>query len=357
MAKNEKLPRGIRKRGTAYQVSVTVNGNRKTGTAASLEAAKDLQTTLKSEAEKATLPARRVVTLQDMIDFTWRTYWRGSRSAKNHRAIITSVERHFDTNTPVQDIVLNDLRDWVEALVRQGNTDGTINRKLACMSRILRSAFEEGHIQAIPRMPRRASVPGRIRFLTEDEENTIVHRLRSLGKDNYADAVICLIDTGMRVDAELLSQSGRDLNLETRAATIWGRTSDGSSNKGKTNRTIPLTSRAFDIMAARKQRFGTGRLWPDISYEQLRKTWVSIREEMGLADDTQFVIHACRHTFGSRLAQRGVPELAIRDLMGHTDLKTTQIYTHLGDAQLRSAIECLEPSTSVVQIGNGYTGR
>ena len=50
-----------------------------------------------------------------------------------------------------------------------------------------------------------------------------------------------------------------------------------------------------------------------------------------------------RHTFCSHLAMRGAPARAIQELAGHADLSTTQIYTHILEARLRSVYERFHP--------------
>jgi len=52
--------------------------------------------------------------------------------------------------------------------------------------------------------------------------------------------------------------------------------------------------------------------------------------------------HTLRHTFASHLAQRGVPIMAIKDLLGHADIKTTLRYSHLNQSVLKDAISVLD---------------
>jgi len=55
-------------------------------------------------------------------------------------------------------------------------------------------------------------------------------------------------------------------------------------------------------------------------------------------------IYTLRHTFASRLAEKGVALLTIKELMGHSDVRTTMRYAHLGQHTLRDAIKVLETS-------------
>jgi site-specific recombinase XerD len=64
-------------------------------------------------------------------------------------------------------------------------------------------------------------------------------------------------------------------------------------------------------------------------------------------DDKQAVPHALRHTFVSRLVQRGVPILSVKELAGHKTIDVTLKYAHLAPHNLKSAIDVLEPTEIV----------
>ncbi|WP_422007231.1 tyrosine-type recombinase/integrase [Pyruvatibacter mobilis] len=341
-----KLPRGIRQRGKSFQVSVTVGGTRRTGTAKTLDEAKLLRSKLLVSLEegeaKTARRQRRGMTLKEAADLTWDRHWKNSRSANNQWQNLKAVTRYFDMGQPVSAITQGDLYQWVADLERQGNKPNTVNRKLACLSRILSTAEEEGHLKGKPRFPRREIVPGRMRVMSDQEEADMLATLEQLGHHSTAEAVRCLIYTGLRVESELLSQVGRDVDLGARTIAVYGRTEDGSSNKGKVSRVVPISDKVFDIYRDRKRRYKEGQLWPDLSYQSLRRNWTEAKEVLGLGGDEQLVPHTCRHTFGSRLARRGATPWEIKGLMGHTNLNTTMIYIHLFAEHYRSAISLLD---------------
>jgi site-specific recombinase XerD len=63
------------------------------------------------------------------------------------------------------------------------------------------------------------------------------------------------------------------------------------------------------------------------------------RARAGLTDIT---IHTLRHTYASHLANKGIPLLTIRDLLGHSDIKTTVIYAHLTNEHLQNAVKVID---------------
>ena len=62
--------------------------------------------------------------------------------------------------------------------------------------------------------------------------------------------------------------------------------------------------------------------------------------------DERIHFHTLRHSFASRLAQEGVSLYVIKELLGHSSITTTEIYSHLNVESLRGAIEKLNPKTS-----------
>lgn len=94
---------------------------------------------------------------------------------------------------------------------------------------------------------------------------------------------------------------------------------------------VPMTDRVNDVLTQWGQQHGRyGRVF--ISpvtggrLDNIRKAWNAVKKSADLKD---FRFKDFRHTFGSWLAINGVDLLDIRDLMGHKDIKTTQIYAHL----------------------------
>jgi hypothetical protein len=68
---------------------------------------------------------------------------------------------------------------------------------------------------------------------------------------------------------------------------------------------------------------------------------------MGLEADAEFVIHALRHTFASRLVQRGVRIEVVSKLLGHKTLQQTMVYAHLAGHNYQSAIDVLNGQREV----------
>ena len=104
---------------------------------------------------------------------------------------------------------------------------------------------------------------------------------------------------------------------------------------------VPMTQRVIVIMQIyRMGKKPTDKLF-DVDYSWLNGIWQKARKDLGYADKKFYTIHLCRHTCASRLVQRGVPILLVKDWLGHEDIENTMIYAHLQPKALHSYVEVL----------------
>lgn len=334
MAAKQRLPKGIRQRGDKFFVDVTVNGIRKTATCDTLAAA-----VIEQEALRTGIVARQnnlqveAWTLGEAIKTTVKHKWANGRSLRSHTVNATQIEAFFGTNTLLSDIDTVLIDTFVDDCIAKGNSDATINRKLATLSKVMSTAIERKGLASKPHFPRRDEHEGRIRWLTDEEEALVLNTLTAWSKEEERDAVTVLVDTGMRV-SELLNLTARDFDRRTGMVTVW-------ENKANHPRSIPLTVRSRAIVEARAKVRPTGTLFT-VKYQALRHVWDSVKGHIGLHADDQFVLHALRHTFASRLVQRGVNLKTVQQLMGHKTLTMTMRYSHLSPQNLVDAIALLD---------------
>jgi len=340
-----KLPQGIRQRGESYFVDVSYQGTRRTGTAKTVEEAIGLRARLDAELKNPSTPTEATPerggswTIGHALDRTVEMRWRGTRGSETAELNAGIAVEYFGRTRKVDTIDTEAIDGFVSALIKKGNADATINRKLAALSTMLRTAHERGKLAQMPKLPRRKESRGRIRFLTDDEETNGLRLLTQWGKLDAVDAFEVLIDTGLRFGELMRIDGNRDIDHKHRALSVW-------ESKADLPRTIPLTQRAYTVLKRRITTHGLhnkGTLFP--YHEQwMRHDWDRMKDAMGLVDDDQFVIHALRHTFASRLVQRGVAIQVVQQLLGHKDIKMTMRYAHLSPANLSAAIAVLEPS-------------
>lgn len=339
----------LKQRGTSYEATVTHAGKRyrrsfKTQQEAAVWEAQAKLDLLSGKRPDMGATARvsgdTPRTLGELQDFVYRRYWAGSkgeRMADINSRIVTTI---IGEGVELRDINETHVDTLVFELERQGNGNATINRKLAALSKMMSVASERGWVTRKPKLDRKREPSNRIRFLSADEEKALLTFVRHVGKAACASMFAFLIDTGLRV-GEALAAEWADVDLERGTITIW-------RNKADKPRTVPLTDRAKDIL---KARVGTSTVgpWSALDYGALRHAWLLAKAHLKLHTDDQFVIHALRHTFASRLVQAGVPILTVKELCGHKTIEVTLKYAHLAPHNLTDAIAKLNtPSLSLV---------
>jgi integrase len=240
---------------------------------------------------------------------------------------------------PVTQVNARRVEDMVLKMVQLGNSDSTINRKMSALSTMLKYAVKHQYIPHMPSIPRRKEPENRIRWMTDYEEAEMLAFFQYIGQEDMEDFIKVALDTGVR-RGEMLRIQVRDVHQQK--LHIW------ESKSGK-SRAVPLTKRASAVLGKRMNRteHPTDKLFGDWSEDSLRHYWDRGRHHLGLTNDPQFGIHVMRHTFCSRLAMKGVPMPAIKELAGHSSIVTTQRYVHMSPSSLSDAIGLLEKNSGL----------
>jgi integrase len=328
--------KGIRMRGDRYFVDVSYAGKRLTATCATMEEAVKAQADLRLALMHAPLNVPTSYTLGEAFDACFDKCWKGGRSEHTMAKYRVQITGHFGREVPLAELDKPMIDAWIESLERIGNSNGTINRKIAALSKVYSHAIRNGKLAptARPLMDRKEETGGRIRYVTDEEEKAILALAHQWGKADLADVVTVLVDTGMRC-GELWRLTARDTDLKTGMISIW-------ENKGDLPRSIPMTKRVRSIIERRAdQGRGSYRLFP-FDNTWMGHQWNRVRTHMGLGQDHQFVPHCLRHTCASRLVQRGVELLVVQKWLGHRTLSMTMRYAHLSPKNLEAAARALE---------------
>tara|TARA_R110002110_G_scaffold383869_2_gene595341 strand:+ start:207 stop:1214 length:1008 start_codon:yes stop_codon:yes gene_type:complete len=267
----------------------------------------------------------------ELLESTYQRYWKDAKSAETLYRNGESVVNFFGSSDPLVEPIPEQVDTFILSLENLGNSNGTINRKLAALSKMLRFAVERSWINDMPKLERKREPQGRIRWLTYDEEETLVAKFRELERNDMADLIIVLIDTGMRV-GEALRLQWRD--IDNGLISVW-------VNKSDNPRSIPMTARVKELLESRKSE-GFEKPFSPVKQTTFNHVWQYVRSLLGLANDTQFVPHALRHTCASRLVQAGVPLLTVKEFLGHKAIQMTMRYAHLAPQNLVDAVSKLE---------------
>jgi integrase len=340
---------GIQKRGNTWRVDVTVKGVRKTETCYSEDEAKEAEIRLKADALKTSkaepkADSQEPWTIGQAFERCKSAVWKGKGGERNAVRNAGFAVEYFKPGTSLNDITTDRVDEWIESLKTQGNSNATINRKLAALSRMMTYAEQRHHMDKNrrPHFERQQEGVGRIRFMEPVEEAAVMKILTEWSLEDHQDACAVLIDTGLR-PIELWQITGKDvvLNGKTGVVQVW-------DTKNEDPRAVPLTERAYDILTRRlgQLRKRTDRLFP-YNNHWLEASWNKMRLRMGLNEDEEFTPYCMRHTFGTRLAKKGVPMRSIQMLMGHKTLQVTARYTNMAAVDLQDAIKRLQEKEAI----------
>jgi integrase/recombinase XerD len=240
------------------------------------------------------------------------------------------------------------LRGFLADLDAQGFSARTAARKLSALRQfhlfLLREGIRPDNPASdldSPRLPR--SLP---KHLTEAEVDALLAAAGRLRQALLARAALeILYATGLRV-SELLGLPATALSGDAQMLMVRG--------KGGKDRIVPLSQAARDaaaaMIAARKSaKAGVGRwLFPgrDRRKAMTRQGFALLLKQIALEaglDPARVSPHVLRHAFASHMLARGADLRSLQLLLGHADIATTQIYTHVLDARLRALVEAHHP--------------
>jgi integrase/recombinase XerD len=233
------------------------------------------------------------------------------------------------------------LRAWVFALKDEGLAATSIRRAQSAVRTYFRFLLAEGVISADPTdrldSPRVArSLPD---FLSTEETDRLLDAPDETKAVYWRDRAILefLYATGVRV-SELTDLPIASVDLEEGFAVVFG--------KGSKERLVPIGEPARRALArylavvrpALDRGQGAGLVFLNARGRPIRResVWAIVRDSARRAGITRKVSpHTLRHTFATHLVEGGADLAAVQELLGHADISTTQIYTHLNRAYLR----------------------
>lgn len=278
-------------------------------------------------------------------------YWDHVRIARglSHNTLLAYQRDVATFQRYLRDVGVDDAREvspallsgFLEQLHRSGLAPSSRARALAAVRSLFRFLKQEGKTTADPTASlRSASGPRRLPKTLSWEEVTRLLDLppRQLPEDHRDRAMVeVLYAAGLRV-SELVGLRIDQCNLEIGYVGITG--------KGDKQRVVPLGRPAVEevrayLLAARplllKQRssrfvFVTRRGTP-LTRQAFWKLLRARARRAGIARIPS--PHMLRHSFATHLLQRGADLRSVQSMLGHADLTTTQIYTHVDSSQLK----------------------
>lgn len=240
---------------------------------------------------------------------------------------------------------------YITRLKLQGRAAATIARKLAAIKAFYRFLVTESYLETDPSEAVEAGTKGvhLPKVLTEQEVKALLEAPDLSTAEGLRDRALLemLYATGMRV-SEVVTVKIAGVNLSLRYVIAFG--------KGSKERIVPLGRVAVDYLQryldeARNTFLTEGQTDPGILFLALgghgltrQRVWEIIRQYGSLAGIRKNLSpHMLRHSFATHLLDNGADLRSVQEMLGHADISTTQIYTHLTNKRLRAVYEKAHP--------------
>ena len=247
---------------------------------------------------------------------------------------------------------INVLNEYIEDLRgRKGYRDTTTARKVASIKSFFGFLSENNIITEDPTESIGSPRVGRTlpKFLPEEEVTSLLDTAYKSGtNEGHRDAVIMelLYATGLRV-GELVSLNMQDVDLSESYIRCMG--------KGSKERIVHLYPKALEelrryLKHARVALIGHRRTEPSLFVnhrgERLTRQWVwtilkTYAQKAGIQQ--KITPHTLRHSFATHLLQNGASLRHVQELLGHSSISTTQVYTHLTNGYVEKEYEKSHP--------------
>ncbi len=285
-------------------------------------------------------------------------YLKYEKRLSDHSLVAYSkdVEQFFDyiasfDGLKVPDVRHTHVRSWIVDLLSQGRAPRTISRKIASIKAYYRFLMQQELIEQNPAVG--VSLPKIDRllpaYLQESEVARLFHMLFENEENEYNKLrdkllIALLYGTGLR-RSELIGLRVEDIDLWAAQIKVLG--------KGNKERLLPLGPFLVELLdkflALRAATF------PDLIHSHLLLTekgkplypkmvYNTVRQYLsGVTTLEQKSPHVLRHTFATHLTNKGANLNAVKELLGHSSLAATQIYTHNSIDQLKKVYEQAHP--------------
>jgi integrase/recombinase XerD len=251
----------------------------------------------------------------------------------------------------------DDIRAYLQTLDDRGFAATSVARRLSAIRQLYRFLYAEGHRTddpaAIIEGPKRGRSLPKVLTVAEVDKLLAVAREQIIGPPQArlrATRLACLLEvlyaTGLRV-SELVALPASAAERNARMLAVRG--------KGGKERLVPLNDAAKRMMADYRALLAE-------AYPELRSKWLfpsfgesgylsrqhfarelkTLASAAGLRAD-KVSPHVLRHAFASHLLHNGADLRIVQTLLGHADISTTQIYTHVLEERLKSLVRDLHP--------------
>lgn len=250
---------------------------------------------------------------------------------------------------PLGQMTYLDIRAFLAVLKNKSYSKSSISRKLACIRSFFKFLVRENVLKNNPAVE--VSTPKREKRLPHFlDPNEVVQLLEAPSKDTWEgrrDRAILetLYSSGLRV-SELVGLNHDDLDLFSGLVRVRG--------KGKKERIVPVGKAALNALqfylemksprsaeGGVKKPIYLNRSGGRLTDRSIRRMILKYARQVGLKKEVS--PHTLRHSFATHMLDRGADLRSVQELLGHENLSTTQIYTHVTTKRLKEAYDAAHP--------------
>ncbi|NLH27911.1 MAG: tyrosine recombinase XerC [Syntrophomonadaceae bacterium] len=256
-----------------------------------------------------------------------------------------------------EEVTINIIRDYLALLYKSGYARSTISRRLSCLRSLFRYLSQTGKINNNPLTLIRSPKKGRPlpQFLYQTEVEKLLEQPKSSrGALSLRDQAMLELfySSGLRI-GEIVQINIIDIDFSGRVVRVKG--------KGRKERIVPLGSYAcqalFQYLQEARPVITKNRnpLPEDPFFVNSRGKRLTTRGVYGIvtkylkevAPFRNLTPHSLRHTFATHLLEGGADLRSVQELLGHSRMSSTQIYTHITGERIRSVYQKAHPRAKV----------
>ena len=252
------------------------------------------------------------------------------------------------SNSKVSQANYSQIRSWIVHLVDRSITNRTINRKISSLNSYYKFLLKTASIEVNPLLKHKAlKVSKKIQIpFSETEVNFVLNSINTNTFEGIRDKLIVELfySTGIR-RIELVQLQLQDVDLSKGQIKVLGK-----RNKERIIPLLPSVIKTFEIYLTERLKLKT---IIDTSILFLTKKGTKVYEMLvyrvitGYFDSISTKVkkspHILRHSFATHLLNNGADLNAVKELLGHSSLAATQIYTHNSVAELKKVYEKSHP--------------
>ncbi|MGA7033076.1 MAG: site-specific tyrosine recombinase XerD [Pseudolabrys sp.] len=285
----------------------------------------------------------------------------GANTLAAYRNDLEDMSAHLRASgRSITSATTDDLRDFIASLSDRGFKASSLARRLSAVRQLYRFLYAEERRSddpaAVLEGPKRARLLpkvlsiGDVEKLLKKAQANSENARQPLARRLRAARLFCLLEvvyaTGLRV-SELVTLPASAARRDQRMLVVRG--------KGGKERLVPLNAKAkhamseyLELQASTERDIKSKWLFPSfgaqghLTRQHFARELKALGQACGIRSD-RLSPHVLRHAFASHLLHNGADLRVVQTLLGHSDISTTQIYTHVLEERLKTLVRDLHP--------------